>query len=331
MDKNIGGLKMINLRKISIFVFLLIPIFLFSHKTTVFLADFGNASLNETLSYNASKFITMLNLTYFENTYLSLSDVSITKSGIKTTKSLWSNNKFYCTETEIIQNIIKKTNGNYELRGIPIGIKKNPDSFIEKELVLEFTPTGMIDNIRIALEQKNYHNIIQNPKSINDYRRRQKILEFIEIYRTAYNLQDTTFIQKVFSDDALIIVGRVLKKAPINKDVFHSIEEEKVELIRYSKKEYIDHLKEIFSEKNYSLEVEFENIEIMQHPKHKEIYGITIFQKWNSSIYSDEGFLFLMIDFKDEQKPVIWVRAWQPQEFTKENDVIDLSDIQIIE
>ncbi len=113
--------------------------------------------------------------------------------------------------------------------------------------------------------------------------------------------------------------------------MLQTIEEKKVELIRYSKKEYIKHLSDVFSQKNYSLNISFENIEIMQHPTQSDIYGITILQNWKSTTYSDEGHLFLMIDFKEEENPVIWVRAWQPEEFTKENDIIDLSDIQIID
>ena len=35
-------------------------------------------------------------------------------------------------------------------------------------------------------------------------------------------------------------------------------------------------------------------------------------QSWNTKRYSDEGYLFLMIDFSNEDNPLIHVRTWQP-------------------
>ena len=55
-----------------------------------------------------------------------------------------------------------------------------------------------------------------------------------------------------------------------------------------------------------------------------EIYGIQIKQDYFSSNYGDTGYLFLMVDLNDREKPLIHVRAWQPE---KDPDfgLIDLS------
>jgi hypothetical protein len=38
-----------------------------------------------------------------------------------------------------------------------------------------------------------------------------------------------------------------------------------------------------------------------------------------------------MIDFKDEERPIVHVRTWQPEAYTPEEDVIGLGDFEIIE
>ncbi len=44
------------------------------------------------------------------------------------------------------------------------------------------------------------------------------------------------------------------------------------------------------------------------------VYGVEMRQSYNSTTYSDEGYLFLLIDFS-ERDPLIYVRAWQPNEW----------------
>ena len=113
MGKNHRWCKKMRFRNFLIFFILIIPMFLFSHKTTVYISDFGNPSLKETITFNSSKFLTNINTSYFDNSELILDHIQITNAGEKIIKSLWNNRKFYCTETEIIQNLIKRTNGNY--------------------------------------------------------------------------------------------------------------------------------------------------------------------------------------------------------------------------
>ena len=68
----------------------------------------------------------------------------------------------------------------------------------------------------------------------------------------------------------------------------------------------------------------------MRHHKIPEIYGVKLKQKWQSDSYSDTGYLFLMIDFINPDKPLIHVRTWQPEKFP-DGSVISLGDFEIIE
>ena len=53
----------------------------------------------------------------------------------------------------------------------------------------------------------------------------------------------------------------------------------------------------------------------MKHKKYPEIYGVTFKQHWNTTRYSDVGYVFLLIDFQDEENPIIHVRTWQPEKY----------------
>jgi hypothetical protein len=94
------------------------------------------------------------------------------------------------------------------------------------------------------------------------------------------------------------------------------------------KQEYLQNLRTVF-DKNGFIDVKFDGIKITQHPRYPEVYGINLKQSWKSPGYGDDGYLFLMIDFKDENKPVIHVRAWQPYLETISKEVIEMGDIFI--
>jgi len=297
----------------------------------VLLSPFGNSSLQRTIEYNASKLLTTFNVSFVKNKELSLDTTYTTEAGRSSMKSLWETKPFFCDELEVINNLVRCVDGNYEIRSIPLTLKFERDSTLQEEGVLIFTPSGKICDLYFGLESHRYRNLISEGNTIVEFRRRQVILDFVENFRTAYNRKDLTYINNVFSDNALIIVGRVIEIGRDTRDYLdNNLGKKRVELVRYNKKEYIDHLKAVF-QINEFIKVGFDNIDIFQHPKYKRIYGLTLLQNWTSSSYSDQGYLFLMIDFKDEERPIVHVRTWQPEAYTSEEDVIGLGDFEIIE
>ena len=78
----------------------------------------------------------------------------------------------------------------------------------------------------------------------------------------------------------------------------------------------------------------FDEVEVIQHPKLTDIYGVTLKQEWHSDRYSDVGFVFLMIDFQDEMNPLIQVRTWQPEKLDGKvlarEEVFNLGDFDIV-
>jgi hypothetical protein len=82
--------------------------------------------------------------------------------------------------------------------------------------------------------------------------------------------------------------------------------------------------------KNDFIRILFDQITIQRHPQIEQVYGVQLKQRWHSSRYSDEGYIFLLIDFIQPNEPIIHVRAWQPDKFS-DGSTISIYDFEIIE
>ena len=51
----------------------------------------------------------------------------------------------------------------------------------------------------------------------------------------------------------------------------------------------------------------------VEQSSQRNMYGICLLQDYYSSNYGDHGYLFLLIDAKDTENPIIRVRTWQPE------------------
>jgi hypothetical protein len=137
---------------------------------------------------------------------------------------------------------------------------------------------------------------------------RLAIIQFIENYKTAYALKRLDYIQSIFSDDALIIVGKLVKKHAIENNLVTN----EVKLTQYTKEQYIRQLGTVFRSTEY-VNLKFTDIDVKMSQKYDDVYGIQLKQDYFSSGYGDSGYLFLMVDLREVNKPVIHVRTWQPE------------------
>lgn len=142
-----------------------------------------------------------------------------------------------------------------------------------------------------------------------DAANRRLILNYVEHFRTSYTTKDIDFLEQLFSENALIIVGTVIKSLP-QSEVNYLPQNQVVYNVK-SKRQYLDRLREVFRT-NQKIEVGFEDFKIMRHPTKDGVYGVTLRQHYSSDRYSDDGYLFLLWDFQDKMAPKIHVRTWQP-------------------
>ena len=135
-------------------------------------------------------------------------------------------------------------------------------------LVFTLTEEGTIKETKFTIEKQRYQEIVEQGKALNDLAYREKILHFVELYRTAYNRKDSTFIERTLSDDALIIVGNVVKVKQENPEYLSRsyLDDEQIQFLLLEKKQYMKRLKRAFNNNEF-VQINFDHIKINQHPR----------------------------------------------------------------
>ena len=182
----------------------------------------------------------------------------------------------------------------------------NNKTFVE-DVVFFFDANKKIDNLTFGLAQEAIDDVVG--KDMWSERVRLMIINFLENYKTAYALKRLDYIESIFADDALIIVGSVLKVKPGGDNPFAG--NQIVNYNRYSKEQYIRNLRHSFASNEF-INIRFEDNIIRRSGSGGDVYGIQIKQDYFSSNYGDTGYLFLMVDLNDANQPIIHVRTWQP-------------------
>lgn len=263
-----------------------------------------------------------------------LSKDNFTSDAIDGIKEIWETSAMSCPPMNIMSRCLK-TSAGWQVRGIPVDMVEADENEARQELTVDFLPSGKISSVQIAIAMHRYEQIMAEKESDLDYARRQIIVNFVENFRTAYNRKDLKMLNSVFSDKALIITGKVITEKP-NSDVERmTLANNKVVYINQTKQEYLRKLAGVFKITKY-INVKFDDIEVVQHPKYDDVYGVTLKQYWHTDRYSDEGYLFLLVDFRDTDNPQIQVRTWQPYKdthgkvITQKKDVFHLGSFRIV-
>ncbi len=205
-------------------------------------------------------------------------------------------------------------NGNYTVvRSIPMsfyfsrGTKK---SFVE-DIVFTFDSYGKIESLAFALDDAATKDVLT--KQAWPEHARMAIIEFLENYKTAFALERLDYIRTIFDDNAVIIVGKLVKvKTAPNSEHQISYNNQVVERTRYTKEQYLRNLERCFASNEF-VNIRFANNDIIKAGVGGEIYGIQIKQDYYSTNYGDTGYLFLLVDINNPKEPSIKVRTWQPE------------------
>ena len=292
----------------------------------------SNAKVKQQIEQNLSHFLVACNEAVMSGKKPKLED-ELTADAKEILKELWKTSPMICPVSKIEEVCLETSGGGYQIRNVPISMMAAEDDGKEQELVFNLTSNGVIDDISIAIDENRYKEIMAEHESVEDLFRRQIIVDFVENYRTSYNRKDLKYIESVFSDNALIITGKVVREKPKSDYALRTLSQEKIVYQKRTKKEYIENLKKVFASNKY-INVLFDEVEVIQHPKLTDIYGVTLKQEWNSNRYRDVGFIFLMIDFQDENHPLIQVRTWQPEKLNgmvlSREEVFSLGDFDIV-
>lgn len=302
--------------------------------TEVVITGGNNVDFTYALSKNLGNLCTEFNAAQYADRALNFSDINITNQAKEYLSDLWDNCHFRVNETEVIQPLLR-TDSYWQVRNVPVvmspseGAKYDDDLY--QELVINISPQGEIIDIHFAISSHLYSKVIRSNHEELDLNRRLLIVDFVERFRTAYNKKDIEFISDVFSDDALIIVGRELRRVA-SDDNSINLNAPRFEQVVKTKSEYIKSLSRVFAT-NRTVKVDFSDIKIVKHPEKHNYYGVTLKQGWSADRYGDMGYVFLLVDFRNQSEPIIHVRTWQPEkykngEIVKSVDIFSISDFE---
>lgn len=323
---------------ITVAISLLVPAFAHAAEEVTFTISDGieNSAIKAKMERMVSAILTEANAAHEEKREMKYSALGVPSSVQGALASLWDNSPFTCMDTEIVEHCIT-TGSGYQVRNIPLILQPlNPTDIEEdedyQEAVISFDKQGNLVSFYLSINMNLYMNVVRGNKEITDLCRRQLILDYVEQFRTSYNQKDLKFLKQVFSDDALIITGKVIKQS---KDGIPL--PDKIQYKKQGKQEYLLNLKRVF-DSNKSIKVTFDEIEVMRHPTNVDFYGVTLHQGYSSDRYHDDGYVFLLWDFRNEDAPQIHVRTWQPDAYNVDgtgnqripkDEIFSLSDFDI--
>ena len=275
----------------------------------------SDAELKERIEYAMSLLLTEINRAHEANmATVTVPSFVATAEAQQDIGKLWKNEHFLCEAEQVSERLLTVRDG-YQVRGIPLVVTDSigQNQLGRQEAVVSFDKRGTITSFYYTINPELYSSLYkqwiqEKHHETTDINDRMMVLNYVEHFRTAYNQKDLSFLQQVFSDDALIITGRVIRVRrsdmnPAGVDIKY---------IRHSKQEYLSNLSRVFRANSY-VRVKFDDVTIVPHPTLRNIYGVTVHQQWNSSSYSDEGYVFMVWDFRNQDEPQIHVRTWQPE------------------
>ena len=194
-------------------------------------------------------------------------------------------------------------------RSVPMdfAFRTNDKHFVE-DVVFVFDSTARVSGLMFALEDRTVNDILS--KSKWEDRHKMVLIQFLESYKTAFALKDIDYLSSIFSEDALIITGRVVKKVAVENQI--TLQSQYVEYNHQSKEEYMNNLRWSFASKEY-INLKFSNADIGSYRTESGLFGIQLKQDYYSSNYGDTGYLYLYVDLRDSDRPIIHIRTWQPE------------------
>lgn len=292
----------------------------------------SDTRLKNNIESNVSQFLTEITKAGTNGGELQLSGIRITDNAVHSLSLLWNNLHFVCEDSEITEHCNTTVNG-YQVRNIAIKVIpviEDYDGERERQLTISLSRQGEITGARMAMANHVYTNIIKQGDAV-DMARREEILKFVEDFRSHYDEKDIEALDQVFSDDALIITGSVVMKRD-NKGDQPKLRPEIVYRTQ-NKQQYLSRLKQTFRSNKY-IKVTFSDPEVVRSKKNPNFFGVTLHQHWKSDRYEDDGYVFLLWEFhENDEPPIIHVRTWQPDKMagmpTPKDKIINILDFEI--
>lgn len=199
-------------------------------------------------------------------------------------------------------------------RSIPMSFTFSKGRQFTEDVTFTFNKEGKMTSLGFGLGSIARNDIFAKKGAAWTDDKKMVLVNFLENYRTAFALGMKDYIESIFDDDAVIIVGHVTKRLERVKGVdgLALASKESVQYSQKSKAEYMEQLRRCFETQEF-INLRFSDTDVERSGVGGETYAIQLKQDYISQTYGDQGYLFLFVDFNDEEKPLIHVRTWQPE------------------
>lgn len=249
------------------------------------------------------------------NTEINFSGIDITDDASASLTMTWEQVHFSIEDDDIVDHCVSLPGkmGGYRVQNIGVLMNPKPESGYDgekrREIYIDMDKTGKIVDFNFSLGINMYTEILKKGTELGDLDRRMQIIDWCEHFAKAYCDKNMKFMQTIFSDDAIIITGKMTMQR-VKTDMGFK-DQAKVKYVQQTKTQYLSNLSKVFQSNSY-VNVKFEDYTVIRHGAKPNYYGVTLRQKWHTARYSDEGTVFLIWDFTNEDAPRILVRTWQP-------------------
>ena len=211
-----------SLNKMKKIFFIAVLSFMFSMVSAQNNVDFeiadglSNATLRTRMEQQVSKLLTAINTAESNGRNVNFNGIDIDDMASHSIVMLWGNVRFRTLDDEIVTNCIRLGGGQFsgwQVRNIEVEMKPLDETYKGnkiQEVSIDFDKNGRIVDFNFTLGINQYMRIIKEGEELDDLDRRMQILHYVEQFRNAYNQKDINFMDAVFSEDALIITGKVI-------------------------------------------------------------------------------------------------------------------------
>lgn len=302
------------MKKLVLFIVLQLAVGVVVAQSVAFKLNGGieDSALKSKIEDNISALLTDFNAALASDRQVNFESISIAPDVKESINMLWENVRFTPIDEVVVERLLQTSTG-YQVRNIPLtisikGAEVSSADDAYQEAVMDIDKSGQIQTFYFAVSNTLYMQMMKSSGDVTDLRRRQLILDYVEHFRTSYNQKDLKFLRQVFSDDAIIITGKVITTKPNDMNL---VPQTKITYNSMGKEEYLSRLTRVFANNKY-ISVKFSEIKVSRHPTKADYYGVLLHQGYKSDSYSDDGYVFLLWDFRNELQPQIHVRTWQP-------------------
>ena len=271
--------------------------------------------LKTKMEQQMSSLLSAINEANAVNADVNFSSIDITDDASASLTMTWEQVHFSIEDDDIVDHCISLPGKSGGFRIQNIGVLMNPkeesgyDGEKRREIYIDFDKTGKIVDFNFTMGMNMYTEILKKGEELGDLDRRMQIIDWCEHFAKAYCDKNMKFMQTIFSDDAIIITGKMTMQR-VRTDMGMK-DQAKVKYVQQTKAQYLSNLSRVFASNSY-VNVKFEDYTVIRHGAKPNYYGVTLRQKWHTARYSDEGTVFLIWDFTNEEAPRILVRTWQP-------------------